>query len=214
LKTGLLLMPARRQLHDISPAEVKAWFGPRATARLDERQCRTVAKKLNKFRWPGEPIRGGSKPLRDADRYWDFDDAIKAAKVLLNAMPAMKQHWRGLTWAPETRDGYPATVMLEQALQTALPFIEWPFGRYQRAAGRKRRKDWHVPSVLVAKILIDAMAASRGTPSLARNAVLVRVTHAALRRMGYRLNVGISGISAHLTRWDQQYGLVRHLRQH
>ena len=89
----MLPMAARRQLHDISPAEVKAWFGPRATARLDERQCRTVAKKLNKLWWPGEPIKGGPKPSPDIDSYWDFAAASKAANFLLRAMPAMKQHW-------------------------------------------------------------------------------------------------------------------------
>jgi hypothetical protein len=206
-------MSARLQSHSITAAEVKAWFGQRSNARLNENQYRAIAKKLNKLKWFGEPIKRGTKPSRNTDRYWDFSAAIKAAKLLLDAMPAMKTHWRALTWAPQTREGYPATVALERALQTALPFIEWPFGRYQRATGRKQRKEWQVPSVLVAKILIDATVAAHRNPSLARSAVLVRVTHAALKRMGYRLNVGISGVSAHLTRWDKQYGLVRHLKQ-
>lgn len=207
-------MPARRQAHNITAADVKAWFGQRATGRLDERQYDAIAKKLNKFRWPGDPVERPAQPPPEPDRYWDLGAATKAAKVLLDAMPMMKEHWQHLTWAPQTRDGYPATVALEQALQPALPFIEWPLGRYQRITSRKQRKEWEVPSILVARIFIEAVVASRGNPSLARNAVLVRVTHAALQRMGYRLNIGISGISAYLVRWDRQYGLVRHLRQH
>ena len=207
-------MPPPSPPHNITPAEVKAWFGQRANARLSEAQYRSVAEKLNTWNWPRDPVERRVPTPSDDDSYWDFRGAIKATKFLLAAMPAMKTHWQRLTWAPETREGYTATVALEQALQTALPFIEWPFGPYQRAIGRKRRKEWQVPSVLVAKILAEAIVESRGNPSLGRNAVLVRATNQALGRMGYNLtNVGISGISAHLTRWDRQYGLIRHFER-
>jgi hypothetical protein len=207
-------MPARPQSHTISAAEVKAWFGHHAKARLNETQYGVIAEKLNKFRWPTDPVERTAQASPDVDRYWDFRGAHKAAKLLLAAMPKMKRHWQALTWAPETREGYSATVALERALQDALPFVEWPFGPYQRAIGRKRRKEWQVPAVLVAKLLARAMVAARRKPSLARNAVLVRVTRQALQRMGYNLiNVGTSGISAHLTRRDRQYGLIRHLER-
>jgi hypothetical protein len=200
--------------HTITSAEVKAWFGQRANARLSETQYRAVAKKLNMFRRPGDPVECRAEPSPDVDPYWDFRAATKSAKLLLDAMPAMIRHWQALTWAPETRDGHAATVALERALQTALPFIEWPFGEYRRTTGRKQPKPWHLPSVLVAKILAEAMVTSQCSPSLARSAVLVRVTAKALQCMGYKLtNVGTSGISAHLTRWDSRYGLIRHLKR-
>ena len=204
------LMPALPQPHTISAAEVKAWFGPRAKGRLEETQYALIAQKLNRLRWPTDPSAQNARAAPEVDPYWDFSAATKAAKFLLAAMPAMKRHWQGLTWAPETRVGYTATEILEHALRNALPFIEWPFGPYQRAIGRKQRKAWQLPSVMVARVLAQAMVTSRRRPSLERHAVLVRVTREALERMGYNLtNVGTSGISAYLARWDKQFGRIR-----
>lgn len=199
-------MPARPQPHTISAAEVKAWFGPRAKGRLEETQYALIAQKLNRFTWPTDPAKRRAQASPEVDHYWDFPAATKAAKFLLAAMPAMKRHWHALTWAPQTRRGYPATVALERALQRALPFIEWPFGQYQKS--KARRKEWQVPAVVVARLLTEAMVASGGRPSLERNGVLVRVTHEALERMGYKLNVSMSGLSAHLMRWRKRYSLV------
>lgn len=209
-------MTKDRALRTIAAAEVEGWFGKSNRSQLGDAQYREIAAQLTKWRWPSDPINPSNTLSSDEaeigySTYWDFKAAIDAAKLLLDSMPAMLRHWDGLQWAPETRGGYPAISALQKDLLTALPYIEWPFGRYERRTGRKRAKSWHLPAVLVAKALIKCAAdAKQIEPSLTRNSVAVRVVRKALIRMGFKdINtVTASAVAAHLARWDKKYGLT------
>jgi hypothetical protein len=168
------------------------------------------------MRWRSEPKHDGtsrdsasqpnsaSQPSDD-DRWWDFDSATEAAKLLIESGPKMLKHWEGLRWAPETRPGYEAIDKLGEALAVALPYIEFPLGQYEPALGRKKPKDWHMPAVIIFGIIASALSQSLGNPRLSRNAIMIRVVCSALRRLGYYVEVG--AVSQHLIRWNAKYGL-------
>jgi hypothetical protein len=195
-------------------AEVRNWFGKSPKAQLSDAQYDSIATYLTQCRWPSDsndqPDRPGKIQSGD-DSYWDFQAAANAATTLHDSIPAMLTHWEGLLWAPETRDGYPAIKSLRNALDTALPFIEWPFGRYERRTGRKHRKVWHLPSVMIAQVIVKEMiAAGHRKPGITRNSVTVRVVQKALIRIRYP-NVRMitaSAIGAYLARWDRNFGLT------
>jgi hypothetical protein len=201
----------------ISAAEVKGWFGKSRKLKLSDAQYDEIAARLTKLRWPCDlpdpPNSPGlPKEIRtDPNRWWDFQGSSDAAKVLLDSAPAMLRHWDGLRWATETSGGYEAIKTLGNALAIALPYIEWPFGDYEGQTGRKRPKAWHIPSVLIAHVILKVMVeAGRNEPGITRNSVVVRVVHKALTRMGYpnlRM-ITTTAIGAHLTRWNKKFGLT------
>jgi hypothetical protein len=199
----------------ITGAEVKGWFGNSCNARLGCAQYGEIAACLTKFRRPSDTPDFPRFP-KDAiearlNRWWDFKAASDAAKTLLDSVPAMASHWDGLRWAPETCGGYEAIKTLGDALVIALPYIEWPFGHYQRQTGRKRPKAWHIPAVLIAHVIVKAMiGAGHNEPGITRNSVVVRVVHKALIRMRFPDSemITATAIGAHLTRWDEKFGLT------
>jgi len=200
-----------QQSRTITAAEVGEWFRSSKTRAPSAAICEEVAAWLTRMRGPSDPeddrtsLDSATQPIDD-DRWWDFDSATKAAKILIESGPKMLKHWDGLRWAPETRPGYEAIDKLGEALAVALPYIEFPFGQCEPALGRKKPKDWHVPAVLIFGIIVKALGQSFGTPRLSRNAVMVRVVRSALLRIGYE-NVKVGTISQHLTRWNAKYGL-------
>lgn len=198
----------------ITGAEVESWFGTSSKSRLDRKQYCGIAAYLTKIRWPSGPDNvldpQPAKVETEPDKYWDFA-AFDAAKLLHKSLPAILSHWAGLLWAPETHGGYPAIKALQDALVIALPYIEWPFGQYERQTGHKTPKNWHLPAVMIAKVLIKEMiAAGHHDPGITRNSVVVRVVNEALIRMGYPHveMITASAIGAHLSRWDGKYGLT------
>jgi len=209
------LKNSRRASRIISAAEVRDWFGPSPEAELGNAQYREIAAYLTKIRWPSDtgplfqpcPVATESD---ESDRYWDFDAVFDAAKSLHDTLPAMLRHWDGLLWAPETAGGHPAIKELQDALTVALPYIQWPFGKYERQTGRKKPKDWHLPAVMVANVVIKAMIeAGYNDPGITRNSIVVRVVRNALIRMRVLNEITIGAVGAHLTRWDKKYGLIR-----
>lgn len=211
-------MPVKAARHAssriITAAEVRDWFGKSRKSLLGDTQYREIAAFLTKIRWPSD-----TGPLfqpcpvvvetDEADRYWDFDAAFAAAKLLLESMPAMLRHWNGLLWAPETRGGHPAIKALQDSLTVALPYIEWPFGEYVRQTGRKKPKPWHLPALMVARVVVKAMIeAGHDEPSITRNSVVVRIVRTALIRMGFLNEITTSAVGAHLTRWNKKHGLT------
>lgn len=181
----------RASSRTITATEVRAWFGKSRKSQLGNAQYREIAAYLTKIRWPSDtgphfqpcPVATESD---ESDRYWDFVAAFDAAKLLLESLPAMLRHWNGLKWAPETRGGHPAIKALQDTLTVALPYIEWPFGKYERQTGRKKSKIWHLPAVMVANVVIKAMIeAGHDEPGITRNSVVVRVVRQSLIRMRY-----------------------------
>jgi hypothetical protein len=85
--------------------------------------------------------------------------AAKAAKTLLDDMPAMLSHWQEPKWSPEHPEAYKAVSALNAAFTAAVPYIERPLGPYKATTGKKRPKDWHMPSILIAKCVISAFTA-------------------------------------------------------
>jgi hypothetical protein len=213
---GTIPVKARRHASSrtITATEVRDWFGKSRQSLLGNAQYREIAAYLTKIRWPSDtgplfqpcPVATESD---ESDRYWDFDAAFDAAKLLLESMPAMLRHWNGLLWAPETRGGHPAIKALQDTLTVALPYIEWPFGKYERQTGRKQPKAWHLPAVMVARVVVKAMIeAGHDEPGITRNSVVVRIVRKALIRMGVLNEITTSAVGAHLTRWDKKYGLT------
>jgi hypothetical protein len=116
----------------------------------------------------------------------------------------MLWHWERLRqpWASETRGGYVAIEGLRDALQVALPYVEWPFGKHEKQDYRKakRPKIWHGVVIEVAGVIGKALEQSgrRRARSYTRNSVLVRVVRQALIRMGHGKNIEPSAIAAYL----------------
>ena len=200
----------------ITADEVAEWFGKSRRARLGQAQYRKLAAYLTKLRWPDDPPDPPDSPWlvketieTGPDPWWNFSEAANAAKVLNESIPAMLRHWTGLLWAPETRGGYAAIKALEGALVVARPYIDWPFGRYERQSGRKQPKKWHLPAILIAKAIVQTMIeAGQHEPSIVGNSIVARVTSEALMRMKFINAVTPHAVAAHLTRWDKKYGLT------
>jgi hypothetical protein len=194
----------------ITAAEVKTWFGKTKQQRLRPDIYGKIAADLTRLRWPSDP------PPKD--RYghtesesglWDIKVATKAAKTLLDDMPAMLSHWHEPKRSPEHQVAHKAVSALNEALNTAMPFIEWPLGPYKASLGRKKPKNWHVPSIVIARLVIDALvAAGEVAPGITHNSVTVRVVQKALIRMEfpYCKTLAREAIGAHLKRWSQKYG--------
>jgi hypothetical protein len=199
----------------ITADEVRQWFGSSCGLQLGDAQYDEIAACLTKWRWPSDPPDSPWLPKEEIETnpnpWWDFQGASDAAKTLLASVPAMLSHWDGLRWAPETNAGYEAIKTLRNALSVAMPYIEWPFGQYERQTGRKQPKAWHIPAILVAQVIVKAMIkAGHDEPGITRNSVVVRVVRKALIRMGYPdpEMVTTTAIGAHLTRWDKKFGLT------
>jgi hypothetical protein len=198
----------------ITAGEVSEWFKHCKKPRPTEMTCSDVAARLTMMRWPSDPEDDPHlpRPLAEekspADEWWDFKASTGAADTLLASIPAMLVHWESLRSAPETRAGFEAISALRDALSLAQPFIEWPFGKYERQVGQKSLKIWHIPAVLIARIVAGALIESGHlTVAFTHNSTVVRVVHEALIRMQYpdMDMVSRNAIGAHLTRWVDKY---------
>jgi hypothetical protein len=201
-------------MRTIAPSEVKEWFGTRK-ARISEAQYAEIAGRLTKWRWPSDPpvspeIDSGSDS--DPERWWDFQATWESAQTLHDSIPAMLSLWEShRPQTTETRRAYQAIEALGEALPPAMPYIQWPFGKYERKARPKQAKPWHMPAIAIARMLIDAtVAAGNDCPGITRNSVVVAAVRQALTRMGYPdlEMVTAAAIGAHLTRWESRYGLT------
>jgi hypothetical protein len=161
---------------------------------------------------PGTPPSAWrQEPAIKDDRWWDFQSAAAAANRLLDDLPRMLRHWDRLRWAPETRDGFEKIKALGDALSLALPYIEFPLGKYERATHhtRSRPKPWHIPALVIANIVVEALIKSGAhSPRTTRNSTVVRIVRAAFVRMDYQ-NIGMittDAIGAYLTRRSAKFG--------
>jgi hypothetical protein len=213
-KMKLLATKASRT---ITAAEVRRWVGDSAKSKLGEAQFREIAVGLTKFRWPGDPPPPPDSPWLtkepkvDPDRWWDFQAATDAVKLLLYSVPRMLSHWERQRWARETRGGYDAIKTLGDALSVAAPYIEWPFGHYERQTRPKRPKPWHIMALSIARLVLRVMVeAGQKEPGITRNSVVVRLVRNVLIRMNFpnAKMVTPTAIGAHLTRWDKTFGLI------
>jgi hypothetical protein len=201
----------------ITLSEVRDWFGKSKKLQLGRGQCSKIAARLTRLRWPSDsPTPTDTFDPEIMEGYWDFDNATKAAKTLLEHVPAMLSHWKSLRPTAESRAGYEAIHNLKDALSTAMPYVEWPFGRYQRQTGRKQPKDWHIYSVLIARLVVEVLVvAGESKPGITHNSLVVRVVHKALIRMDFPNSAMITrdAIGAHLSRWNKRYGLTKRISQ-
>jgi hypothetical protein len=199
----------------ITAAEVESWFGRSKKLKLRPEKYSEIAAGLTKMRWPSDPPaskgRSNGRSQKSASGFWNFEAATKAAKTLLDDLPAMLLHWKDPEWSADNRAAYAATKSLDEALSTAMPYIEWPLGRYSPQTGRKRPKDWHMHSVLVAKLVMQALVdAGEHKPAFTHNSLVVRIIHKALVRMDFPNSgtLSLDAIGMHLARWDEKYGLL------
>jgi hypothetical protein len=227
--------PTPLDARTITPAEVKDWFGRRPPA---EAACTEIAALLTKMRWasddPLPALRDGmcwawlpdqagpvQVPDIDPDPYWDFRAATDAAKTLLAGFPRMLRHWDGLMWSAETSGGYPAIKAAQDALLAALPYIEWPFGAYERQGHRTKMRlaDWHMPALAIKNIVSEVLMKCgwSSAPRFSRDAAATRVVFNALARMDYKKISRRKGeesetntIAAFLRRWGQHWEKTGH----
>ena len=101
------------------------------------------------------------------------------------------------------REGYEAIDQLRVALDDALPYIEFPFGKYERQDHRKRKRPspWHAHAVAITPIIAEALRQStrhavRGTT---HNSAVVRLVREALVRIGHDKKITREAIAAKLT---------------
>jgi hypothetical protein len=168
----------------------------------------------------------------------NVEQAAARAKALLDDLPAMLCFWHGLQEAPKewlpiefdgielpegvrkedlvkqfvpglrVREGYDVIDQLRVALTAALPYIESPFGKYEKLDHRKRKrpKDWHAHAVAIAPVIAEALnEAGHEVRSTSHNTILVRVVREALLRIGYA-NITEEAVAKHLTGWYGGHG--------
>jgi hypothetical protein len=196
----------------ITPAEVKTWFGQSRQQKLKPAIYSKIAADLNKLRWPSDPLpKDRSRPTTRKSGLWDLNAAANAAKTLLDDMPAMLSHWQEPKWSPEHQAAYKAIRALNGALIAAMPYIEQPLGPRKGSTGRKAPKDWHMPSILIAKLVIWAlMEAGEDAPGVTHNSLVVRIIQKALVRMQFPQSGTLTrdAIGAHLKRRSKKYGTL------
>lgn len=181
----------------ITAAEVSAWFKRGRGPWPSIHSCAEVAAGLTKMRWGSDhPLSELGEPF-NAEPWWDPEKAAAAARSLLDDVPAMLWHWRRLRETPyETidgrrpkrlRGGHKAIEQLQDALNAAIDYVEFPFGQYERQDHRKRKrpKPWHAPAVLVTSLIVAALKKAGHTGATDKNSAAVRIVHHALSRMGY-----------------------------
>jgi hypothetical protein len=154
-----------------------------------------------------------AEPCDETGPWWDPEKAADAARVLIEDIPAMLRYWNRTLSPVPGRDGCDTIERLRVALDAAMPFIEFPFGEYDREEARKRRlhpkrpKSWHASAIAVAYVIIPALQQSghtvRGT---SHDTIAVRIVHDALDRMRYG-KIGRPAIAKILTKWVGEYGL-------
>jgi hypothetical protein len=214
LQVDALEIPRTIGSRTITATEVESWFGRSKKLQLRPEKYGEIAAGLTKMRWPSDrPAAKVRSNLginqKSARSFWDFEAATKAAKTLLDDMPAMLSHWQEPEWSPEHQSAYNAISVLNEALITALPYIEWPLGPYEVATGRKAPKDWHMPSILIAKSVIKALvAAGDDAPGITHNSLVVGIIQKALIRMQFPQSRTLSrdAIGAHLKQWNKKWG--------
>lgn len=222
----------------ITGAEVMKWFMRGHKPWPAEQLCVGIAARLNKMRWPVDPplpalaedewyeidySHDGSFTIRVApcpsDPWWDSEKAAARAKALVDDIPAMLWHWHRMQGTrfetlpgqkpKHLRGGYDAIERLRVALDAALPYIEFPFGEYERQDHRKRKRPspWHAHAVAVTHVIADALRQSghpvRGT---SHNSAVVRIVCKALVRIGYDRNITSDAVAKHLTGWYAEFG--------
>jgi hypothetical protein len=208
--------------HDISGAEVAAWFDPRSTPGMA--CCEAIAGWINRLIWPSDPKPRGRDvlpaPVPAAltlewrvwpgmpKQLWDAEkaaEAAKAARKLLKHMPWL------LSWAealenerfPETLDRHDKLKLVRQGLPELLSFIEAPFGHRQQGY---TPKDWHRPAIWVAQtIIVEFTNAGLPEPAISQRSAVARVISHALARMGYG-TVEPAAIGNHLVAWVKKHG--------
>ncbi|HEY5305929.1 MAG TPA: hypothetical protein VIJ52_04590 [Pseudolabrys sp.] len=233
MRTAIKPIPVGVDSHTITAVEVQKWSA-NARKPWPNDVCAEVAAGLNKMQWFSDPplplLKDGERrersidfatsppkigewqavPDLDDDQWWDFQAAADAAKTLLNSVPAMLAHSDGLRWAPKTRDHYAAIEALRDALVRSMPYIEWPFGKYEPQDHRKKSRpsDWHMPAVVIAGIISRALVQFKvrsRAPSFSRDSIEAQVVHEALTRTGYKC-IDTNTIAAHLTRRAAKFG--------
>jgi hypothetical protein len=194
----------------ITPAEVRAWFGKSKQQKLKPEVYGKIAAGLTNLRWPSDPPpKARSRSPVSESCLWDIKAAGKDAKALLASIPVMLSHFREPKWSPEHQEAYKAIDALNQTLHAAMPYIEWPLGRYEPSKGKKAPKNWHMHSFLIARLVIDTfLEAGHKAPGITHNSIVVTIIKNALVRMQfpYSKTVSREAIGAHLKRWHEKYG--------
>jgi hypothetical protein len=189
----------------ITGAEVMEWFKRGREPWPGEELCAGIAADMNKWLWPVDPR--PIYPEQDfADPWWDTVKAAAGVKALLDDVPAMLWNLHRM----RSRSGYDAIERLRGALDAALPYIEFPFGKYERQDHRKRKrpKPWHAHAVLITPMIADALRQS-GHPvrGATHNSAVVRIACEALVRIGYDRNIiKPAAVAAKLTDWYAEFG--------
>jgi hypothetical protein len=211
--------PARNRT--IKAAEVMEWFKCGHQPWPNEPCCFEIAERLSKMRWPGDP-RLPLPELSSPDPSWHPELTAKMAKGLGEHIPAMLWFWHRMQDTPaetmpgqlpkQLHEGYEAIDRLRVALEAALPYIEFPFGKYERRDHRKekRPKPWHAYAVAITPIIAAALRqAGHEISGTSHNTALVRIVREALLRIGYgERAITVNAVAAHLTRWYGEYERV------
>jgi hypothetical protein len=131
--------------------------------------------------------------------WWDVKSVTKAAKLLSEVLPKIEAHWSKMLPTTGKLEGVEALRGLGSALERAIDYVEFPFGKYKKNQA-KDPKEWHIPSVLIAKkVIIGLKEAGRTEPGTAKGSIVADVTHKALGHLGYTLDP--SAVAKHITDW-------------
>ena len=219
--TTMEVLQGRHPSEAVTAAHVIKWFGRSLNPPVGLAQCAEIASSINGCRWAGEPpprpgdpgfVRILEPDAADAARWWDFKGVTRAGKTLLHNLPVVTANCERQNWSPQGQARCDALNKLTEALQQAMPYIEFPFGPCERRTGRpSASKQWHTYALILSHFVLPAMIkAGHPNPAISRNSVLVRVVREAMIKMGIEgaKIVSASTVSAFLTRWDEFYGLT------
>jgi hypothetical protein len=202
----------------IKAEEIAAWYGTFLKPVLSAEQFDAIAKAINGWWWPGDEPPADASPeteaasrkyMEEAIYLWDFKQVTKAAKTLLDKLPAIQRQRTKLV--PHDYVGLGALEQLSILLTETMPMIEFPWGPGDTREGRPHiSKLWQSYALLIGQTIIPEMSkAGHETTSISRNSVIVRIVREVMMRMKIEgAHVTETAISAFLVRWDKFYGLT------
>jgi hypothetical protein len=217
----------------ITGDEVMRWFARGHRPWPTEAACAKIGKQLTQMRWASDP-QPVEVERYDADPWWNPQDAAARAKALLDDVPVMLWFWHGMQMAPKEfdprqldglklpegihkediikqivpgqrlREGYDVIDRLRVALEAALPYIQFPFGRGEPQNYRERKtpKPWHASAVAISRVIIPELRrlGHQVHKVVTHNTAVARIVRLALERMGYS-DIKQATVAARLTAW-------------
>lgn len=194
----------------LTTADIVSWFANCRGAKPSEEACAEIARRLDGPPSPqwlaySQDLESQQEGVPVSPEYWNFREVSAALKVLIAALPRVREHWERVADCDDALLARSALADLDKDLAASSTFIEYPFGEYARSH-RKKPKEWHLAATIILRCVGDALAmVKKRRIKFSYNSPAVKITQLALERMGYG-NVTLATIAKHAERWNSRFG--------